>query len=324
MLKSIARRILGGGHHATAQFTLPPVVFEIAPGFVSGVSIEGSKRKGRKVRKIALQSLSPASLDPHLSRPNICKAEEFGRAAADLISAVGNGDGRFGLILPDGAMRVALLSFESLPEDPVAAEALIRWRMKDKLPFNAEEARATYQVLSDTPGRIEVLALAMRASVIAEYESAFSAINGGATLILPATVALLPLLPEGLSGVQVLVHVCGNWLTVAVISGSIPCAWRTRELDPLDIGNYDREVASEAARVVASARDRTQTELGRIWLCARPPAEKNLAEAISDTMGRDVTVVRPQPELASLLGADDRSRFEQFGAPIAGLVANAT
>jgi PIN domain nuclease of toxin-antitoxin system len=297
-------------------------VFEIAPGFASGFAIEGSKRRGRQISKIALQSLSPESIDPHLSRANICKAIEFERAASGLISAVGNGDGRFGLVLPDGAMRVALLSFDSLPDDSEAAEALIRWRMKDKLPFNAEEARATYQVLSDTPGHIEILALAMRGSVIAEYESAFSGINGGAALILPATVALLPLLPEEHGGDHVLIHVCGNWLTVVVLSGSIPCAWRTRELDPLDVGNYDREVASEVARGVASARDRTQTELGRIWLCARPPAGMNLAEAISETMGRDVTLIRPQPELASLLGADDRSRFEQFGAPIAGLVAN--
>jgi hypothetical protein len=120
----------------------------------------------------------------------------------------------------------------------------------------------------------------------------------------------------------VLIHVCGNWLTVVVISGSIPCVWRTRELDPLDIANYDREIASEAARVLASARDRTQAEVGGVWLCARPPAKNDLAAAIASAMDRDVTLIRPQPELASALGQDDRSRFEQFGAPIAGLVAN--
>lgn len=322
MLNTISRKILGGGSESTARFVLPPVVFEIAPGFISGVAFEGSKRKGRQVRKIALQSLGSKQIDPHLSRPNFTNAEEFSGVAAGLISAVGNGDGHFGLILPDGAMRVAMLSFESLPDDPEAAEALIRWRMRDKLPFNAEEARATFQVLSGVPGHIEVLALAMKSSVIAEYEAAFSSLNGGAALILPATVALLPLLPEGQQGVQVLVHVCGNWLTVAVLSDSIPCAWRTRELDPLDAAQYDREIASEAARMVASARDRTQAELGRVWLCARPPAEKQLADALSATMEREVTFLRPRAEMASLLGADDRSRFEQFGATFAGLAAN--
>ncbi|MBI4167115.1 MAG: hypothetical protein HY508_15425 [Acidobacteria bacterium] len=324
MLKSIARRIVGGGHGATARFTLPPVVFEVAPGFVSGFAVEGSKRAGRRIRKIALQPLSPQSLDPHLSRANICNGEEFGRATAGLISAVGNGDGRFGLVLPDGAMRVALLSFESLPHDYESAEALIRWRMKDKLPFNAEEARATFQVLAESPGRIEVLALAMRDSVIGEYESAFAALEGEAALIVPAAVALLPLLPDSHSSAQVLIHVCGNWLTVVVTSGSVPYAWRTRELDPLDVTNYEREIASEAARVLASAGDRTQAEVGSVWLCTRPPATSDLAAVIASAMDREVTLMRPEPGLASALGQDDRSRFEQFGAPIAGLVANAS
>ncbi len=323
MLKAFIKKITGGGRASTAHFMLPPVVFEIAPGFVSGAAIEGSRRGGRQLRKIGLRSLDAASLEPHLSHANILNTEEFGRAAAELISRVGNGDGRYGLILPDGAMRVALLSFESLPEDAEAAEALIRWRMRDKLPFNAEEARVSYQILSRPPGPIEVLALAMRVSVIEEYEASFASLNGKSALILPATVALLPLLPEMSSGLQVLIHVCGDWLTVVVLSGSTPLAWRTRELDPLDATHFDREVASESARLVASVRDRTQEDVGRAWLCARPPGEKNLVSTIADTMGHDVGIIRVPSELVSQFGADERARFDQFGAPIAGIVANA-
>lgn len=323
MLSSTSHRILGSGHHTTARFMLPPVVFEIAPGFVSGAALAGSKRKGRNVERLSLQALSPQAVDPHLSRANITDTEEFGRAAASLISAVGGGDGRFGLVLPDGAMRVAILSFEDLPKDSDSAEALIRWRMKDKLPFNTEEARATYQVLSEAPGHIEVLAVAMRSSVIAEYEAAFASLNGGAELILPATVALLPLLPQASSGAQVLIHVCGNWLTIVVMSDLTPCAWRTRELDPLDQGHADREIASEAARVLASVHDRIHADLGRVWLCARPPLEKHVGEAVASTLDRDVTPLRPPVDLVSTLGPADRAIFEQFGTTIAGLMANA-
>ena len=324
MLSSVVHRVLGGGHRATAQFTLPPVVFEIAPGFVAGAALEGSKRKGRKVRKLSLQALSPRSIDPHLSRANITDTEEFGRATSSLIPAVGNDGGSFGLVVPDGAMRVALLSFEDLPRDSDAAESLIRWRMRDKLPFSAEEARATYQVLSHAPGRIEILALAMRSSVIAEYEAAFTSLNGGAALIVPATVALLPLLPETGSDAQVLVHVCGQWLTIVVMADNIPCAWRTRELDPSDLPNYEREIAAEAARVLASTREQVQSDLGRVWFCARPAAEGKLVAMISETLGRDVTPLRTPPEFVSLLTPADRSKFEQFGTTFAGLMANAS
>ncbi len=324
MLNFLKKRIWGSAHTATAHFTLPSVLFEVAPGFLAGAGIEGSRRKGRKVRAVALEALKAQTLDPHLSRANIADSEDFARAAASLISAVGNGDGRWGLVLPDGSMRVAILSFESLPEDAEAAEALIRWRMKDKLPFNAEEARATFQVLRDEPGQIEILAVAMRTSVIAEYEAPFASLNGGAALIVPASVALLPLLPDQGAGVQLLIHACGNWLTVVVVAGSRPCAWRTRELDPRDTAHFSHEVASEAARVLASASDQAPVELGRVWLCARPPSEKELASAIAAALGHDVTPMRPPSELGSLLAADGRSVFEQFGATVAGLVANAS
>lgn len=323
MLKSIFRRFSGSSHAAMTQFTLPPVVFEIAPGFVAGAGIEGSSRKGRRVRTMALESLSAKSVDPHLMRPNVTATDDLSRAATSLISEVGNGEGRYGLVVPDGAVRVALLSFESLPEDPAEAEALIRWRMRDKLPFNTEEARATFQVLSKEPGRIEILALAMRMSVIAEYEAPFASLNGGAALIVPATVALLPLLPEKDTKVQVLINVCGNWLTVTVLSGARPCAWRTRELESQDSFSPSREIASEAARVLASAQEIVGNGLSRVWLCARPPLEKELASTIAAALNQEVLPLRPGTDLSSLLPAERRSVFEQFGATMAGLVANA-
>src|SRR5262245_5758401 len=157
MLTSLIRRLMGSGHSATAQFTLPPVVFEIAPGFVSAAGFEGSGRKGRRIRKVALESINPQTLDPHLMRANVTAPDDLSRTSASLIAAVGNGGDRYGLIVPDGCVRASIMSFESLPASPQEAEALIRWRMKDKLPFNNEEARATFQVLRDEPGRIEIL-----------------------------------------------------------------------------------------------------------------------------------------------------------------------
>src|SRR5512140_2401580 len=122
MLKTFAKKLIGAGHATAAQFTLPPVVFEIAPGFATGAAIEGSKRKGKWIRKLSLQSLGVTTLDPHLSRNNIVNGDEFNRVAADLVAAVGNGDGRYGMIVPDGAVRVTQISFESLPDDAESTE----------------------------------------------------------------------------------------------------------------------------------------------------------------------------------------------------------
>jgi type IV pilus assembly protein PilM len=323
MLEFITKRILSGWHGRTARFVLPPVVYEVAPGFLAGARLEGAKRKARAVRQVALEAIQTQTLDPHLSHANVADGEGFRRAASSLIAAVGNGGGRYGLLLPDGAVRVGIMTFETLPDDSEETEALIRWRMKDKLPYNAEEARVTFQVLSREAKSIEILAIAMRSSVIAEYEAVFASVNGGASLILPATMALLPLLPEREPRGQLLLHICGNWLTAVVVAGSRPCVWRTRELDPRDAAHLSQEVASEAVRVLASARDRLQADLGRAWLCARPPAEKDLVTAVAVAVSHEVEVLRPRPELGSLLSANDRSIFDQFGATVAGLIANA-
>jgi hypothetical protein len=323
MLDSITKRLMAVTQAGAARFTLPPVIYEIAPGFVAGYRLEGSGRQARKIRSFRLAVLQAQTLGPHLSHANVANAADLQSVAEGLLAAVGNGGGRYGLVLPDGAVRIAILDFETLPGDPQEAEALIRWKMKDKLPYNPEEARTSFQVLAQEAGHLEVLAIAVRAAVLAEYEAAWAAADGGPALILPATVALLPLLPDAGGGGQLLLHVCSNWVTVVAVAGSRPCVWRTRELDAAAPETHAREAASEAVRVLASARDRLQADLSRAWLCARPSAGREMVAAIASAVGRQVELLTPGAELSALLSPDSRETFAQFGAPIAGLVANA-
>jgi hypothetical protein len=271
---------------------------------------------------MGVQQLEPHSLEPHPGRPNVANQEEVRRAIREVAAVTGNGTGRFGLVVPDGAVRVAVLSFETLPEDAREAEALVRWRMRDKLPFAPEEARVSYQVLSRAPGHVEVLAAAARSSVLSEYEAALEPINGGPVLTLPATLALLPLLPDREAGGCLLLHVCSQWVTAVLMVKARPCFWRTRELDAAAVEDPAKAVSSEAARVLASARDHLKTELEQAWLCARPPATSELVSAVADAISHQVEVLTPRPELDAALSSEERRLFEYFGAPIAGLVSN--
>lgn len=323
MFEEMIRRVMAVTHGGVARFTLPPVIYEIAPGFVAGYRLEGSGRQARKIRSLRLAPLEAQTLGPHLSHANVTNAEDLQSAAGKLLAAVGNGGGRYGLVLPDGAVRVAILTFETLPGDRQEAEALIRWKMKDKLPYSPDEARISFQILAQEAGLVEVLAVAVRGSVLAEYETAWAAANGGPALILPATVALLPLLPDAGGRGQLLLHVCSNWVTAVAVAGARPYVWRTRELDAAAPETHARDAASEAVRVLASARDRLQADLGRAWLCARPAAGREMVAAISSAAGREVELLAPPAALGALLTPDNRDILTQFGAPIAGLVANA-
>jgi hypothetical protein len=305
-----------------ARFTLPTLVFEIAPGFVAGARLEGSGHQARRVRRMGVQQLEPHSLEPHPGRPNVANQEEVRRAIREVAAVTGNGTGRFGLVVPDGAVRVAVLLFETLPEDAREAEALVRWRMRDKLPFAPEEARVSYQVLWRAPGHVEVLAAAARSSVLSEYEAALEPINGGPALTLPATLALLPLLPDRAAGGHLLLHVCSRWVTAVLMVKARPCFWRTRELDTAVAEDPAKAVASEAARVLASARDHLETKLEQAWLCVRPPTTSELVSAVADAISHEVELLTPRPGLDAALSSGERRLFEYFGAPVAGLVSN--
>ena len=319
----IKKRILGARGHGMARFTLPAAVFEIEPGFVSGARLEGSARQGRRVGCMGVQALAPHSLVPHPSRPNVANQEEIRRAIQEVAGVVGNGSSRVGLVVPDGAVRVAVLSFETLPDDLKDAEALVRWRMKERLPYAPEEARVSFQILSREPGQVEVLAVTARNSVLFEYEAALEPINGGPVLILPATLALLPLLPEGETGGHLLLHVHSHYVTAVVVAGSRPCLWRTRELDPATGEDPAKAVASEAARILASARDHLKIDLEQAWLCARPSASPETVSAVAGAISHEVEVLTPRPDLGAALPSEERTLFEQFGATVAGLLANA-
>ncbi len=307
----------------TAPFELPTAVVEIQPDFVAGMRLAGkSNGSSPRLQSIGTTGLKPDTVVPLANGTNITDAAELGRALQAVAGVTGNGAARFGLLLPDGAMRVSTLSFETLPEKRKEADALLQWRMKEALPFPPDEARISHQVVAREADRIEVLAVAVRASVLAEYESALEPVGGCPVLVLPATLALLPLLPEGEETGQLLIHLCSGSITTAVRAGKRLRLWRTRQLGRLKADEALQQAQAEVARVIASCGDHLKVEISQVWVCARPPASPELCAALSRTVERPVEVLKPNPDVAADLASEDRSLFECYGAPLAGLVQN--
>jgi hypothetical protein len=225
-----------------------------------------------------------------------------------------------GLLIPDVAVRVALLQFETLPDDHQAAETLVLWRMREYLPYALEEARLSYQIVGKQPGAVEVLGVAVRGSVLAEYESLLAGVNGGPALVLPATVALLPLLPEEAGG-QLLLHLCPGALTAVVVASNRVRYWRTRPLEGDAVDNA-AEVAREAARVLATCQDNLSVQVQNVWYCARPQAGPEVEEALANALGRELRPLPANFVPGAGLPSGQREAFDQFGMPFAGLVAN--
>jgi hypothetical protein len=288
------------------------------PGFVAGATLD---RSSRQVRRVAVRQLEAGALEPFPSRPNLVKQEVVRRAIHEVLETLGNGRGQLGILLPDPSVRVAILRFETLPHNREEAEALVRWKMGGILPFPAEEARVSYQLLSKGDRSVELLALAVRNSVVAEYETAFETGNTSPALVLPATAALLPLLPAGSQGSRILVHVCSGSVTTVVMVGDGISFWRNRLLErPAAEG--EGEVAREISRVVATCRDHLKSEIEDLWMYVRPPASHSLDKEIREATGRRVQFLTSPASQAATLPPAEQKILEGFGMTFAGLLEN--
>ena len=305
------------GHTHTGHFVAPTFAVDLEPGFVAAARLSPSKRQ---VQSVGVRELPSGALAPSANKTNVTDSAAVRRTIAEVREKVGTSGGRWGLLIPDVAARVALLQFESLPDDHGEAETLVLWRMREYLPYAPEEARLSFQVLGKQPGAVEVLGVAVRGSVLAEYEAVMEGINGGPALVLPASVALLPLLPEEASG-QLLLHLCPGALTAVVVASNRVRYWRTRSLGG-DSANNAAEVAREATRVLATCQDNLSVQVKNVWYCARPPADVEVEESLAKALGRDLRPLPANFVPANGLPSGQREAFDHFGMPFAGLVAN--
>jgi hypothetical protein len=315
--KTWKKRIGLERHTHAGNFVAPTFALDVEPGFVAAARLNCSKRR---VQSMGVRELPPGVLAPSANKSNLADSAVVRRTVAEVTERVGNVGGRVGLLIPDVAVRVALLQFETLPDNHREAETMVLWRMREYLPYAPEEARLCYQVSGKQPGAVEVLGVAVRGSVLAEYESVLGGINGGPALVLPATVALLPLLPEEAGG-QLLLHLCPGALTAVVVASNRVRYWRTRPLEG-DAASNAEEVGRESARVLATCQDNLNVQVQNVWYCARPPAEPEVEGALAHALGREL---RPLPGNflpPSGLPSGQRAAFDQFGMPFAGLVAN--
>jgi len=312
----------------TAAFTLPGVVFEIQPDFVLAARLDGKANgNGRsQFGQVALEPLEPGTLSASPGGPAVLNRESLAGVLAKTAARVGNGQNWAGLLLPDGIARVGVFPLDTLPENRREAATLLGWKMRETLPFPPQEARLSYQV-TRVPGAsaeasLDVIVLGARSSVLSEFGKLIEDVNRSSAMILPATMALLPLLESDVSGGQFLLHVYSNAATYAVVEGQRLRFWRTRDFAGLDIEEFFAQTAAEAGRVLASTEDRLSLQMERIWLCTRPPATDGWADRLAEVLDREVDRLEPAPEAAALLAGEDRLLFRRYGATLAGLAAN--
>jgi type IV pilus assembly protein PilM len=125
------------------------------------------------------------------------------------------------VIVPDAAVRVLFVDFDQLPSKAAEALPVVRFRLKKLLPFDADEAMVSYQVMSTGKDSVKLLAVAMPKVVLEEYESAVLAAGYLPGAVLPSTLAALAGLDEAEAPVLVVNAGLGTVTTAIVQAGML-------------------------------------------------------------------------------------------------------
>jgi type IV pilus assembly protein PilM len=146
--------------------------------------------KGPRLEVFTSRRLSEGALAPGLTGPNVMDGKALRSAISGALGAVGGNSRDVIVIVPDAAIRVLLLDFETLPARAQETDPVIRLRLKKSLPFDVDQASVSYDIRRHN-GTVQAVAAVSPRSVIEEYETAFRDLGYSPGVVLPSTVAAL-------------------------------------------------------------------------------------------------------------------------------------
>src|SRR5271157_542533 len=145
---------------------------------------------GSTVAAAAAQRLPEGALNPGLTQANVATREAVVTALRDLLAAVAGRAGDLCLVIPDAATRIMLLDFDTLPDKPQEADAVVRFRLKKSLPFDVDQASVSFD-RQGTSNPVRVVAAVTPRAVLEEYESLVRAAGHNPGAVLPSMIAAL-------------------------------------------------------------------------------------------------------------------------------------
>ena len=171
----------------TARAARPAVACEI---FADRVVAARAATAGEHIEVHTARQLSAGTVTPSLTGTNVNDSAALAAVLEDALDAVGGRTRDVIAVIPDAAVRVVLLDFDSLPENLNEAAGVIRFRLKKSMPFDVEKSTVSFH--ADRGGsQVKVVATVGLSSVIEEYESAFRAAGYNPGIVVPSTVAAL-------------------------------------------------------------------------------------------------------------------------------------
>jgi type IV pilus assembly protein PilM len=207
-------------------------------------------------------------------------------------------------VLPDAAVRVVLLDFETLPPKREEAESVVRFRLKKSLPFDVEKAKVSYHV-QPSNGGVRVIAAVALANVVEDYEAAFRQAGYAPGVVVPSMLAAL-----GAAQAQqpsLVIKVDARTTSIAILDGQQLLLFRTLE-NPRGLAVTGEQLAEEIYPSVVFFQDTYHLNIARIFVAGLPESAA-AAPALRAQTGAEVTDLVSASQLGAGAGSIPKCRM---------------
>lgn len=297
----------------------PASAIGLEKGIASVVQLERVKGNACRLRRAATANIGDTLIRPSFDEPNIQNGAQLAAVLKDLAASAGLlKQKRWSLSLPEATARTVVFTMETQSQSAAELRDVLKWKVERNFGTPIEELSVSRERLhKDAQGRDRYLAIAVKKSVLAEYEHVLESLGWRAGLILPRHLGEAQwLMRNGSGGDSLLVSASSQGFTGVIFRDKHPLILRS-------IQCAESEFEDEFYRFLLFYRDRNVPEgagenvpLARLMVIGEGITKERAGEIVNETTGGDLRPLAAE-DLGLQLPTRDLS-FDSIAAP-AGL-----
>jgi type IV pilus assembly protein PilM len=279
----------------------PKLACEIAADRVLAGRIS---ERGGMVETCTANELAPGSVVPDLLEMNVRERKRVFDTVQETLASLNSRSRDVIAVLPDAAVRVMLLDFETLPANRTEAESVVRFRLKKSLPFDLDKAKISYHAQPAASG-LKVVAAVALTTVIEDYESVFREAGYNPGIVLPSMLAALG--AADADHPTLVVKVDARTTSIAILDKNQLLLFRTLE-NPRGVTITGEQLAEEVYPSVVFFQDTYHLNIEHIFVAGLADAG-GAVPALRAQTGAEVTELVANSQLGASIGSIPKWRM---------------
>jgi type IV pilus assembly protein PilM len=260
--------------------------------------------RGHTVEACTAGELALGSVVPDLLEANLRERQRVFETVRETLGALNSRSRDVIAVLPDAAVRVMLLDFDTLPANRVEAESVVRFRLKKSLPFDLDKAKISYHAQQSANG-LKVVAAVALSSVVEDYESVFREAGYSPGVVLPSMLAALGAAEA--TRPTLVVKVDSRTTSIAILDKNQLLLFRTLE-NPRGVAITGEQLAEEVYPSVVFFQDTYHLNIEQIFVAGLADAERAIPALRAQTDAA-VTELVSNSQLGASVGSIPKWRM---------------